>query len=254
MQIFSKINGNHSVIMRPEVPNGYGIIIAGGSTGYVSENSSDFHEIDEKRELLQHLIEQGYTIGYCNHANKKHWGNPEAIKNMQGLHHVLVEQCNINPYVHVLGVSMGGVTCLNILASNDIPIMSTVLINPVLDLSSHRSYITKKEGIDRIGYEIAEAYNIPHNQVDAWFENDTILDKELFSCPCLVTHGDGDRAVRWQNNALVFTKLSLNCHLQVQLHIVKNAGHNDPKLLGDYTRIREFFQQSEPKEFSFTQK
>ncbi|OEH94313.1 hypothetical protein [Bacillus solimangrovi] len=235
--MFTSIQGQHVYFSYPAGTYQFrgGVILLGGTGGYVNGKTTDIHDKPERMEFVRELNEQGYVVGYSN-AYNRNWGSKKAMKAISNLYEMMERRFHILNPVHLIGISMGSILGLQLTMKKRIPVETLTLIKPVMDLPTHRNYILKLEKKDRIGKELSKAYDLPVSKVNDFLESYE-LDHESFSnIPCQIYCGEDDEIAPLKNNIEPFSKISSDSNLPTRFTIVEEAKHTDDE---------RFFQHSE---------
>lgn len=243
---FINLNGQWAYVSVPANPNGYAVFLIGGSIGFVSENSTDWHENPFKTFFLSSLTESGYTIAYSNTHGGLNWGNTASIQDVHNLYNYLLEHYNINHKVHIFSISSGGILTLRLMTEKTIPIRSVAFSQPLLNFKGQRQYEQEIGNDDSIGLSFAKAHSIPIENLNEYFEQLGINNGVLSPVPCKIWHGTGDKNVPVHINALYFVQLRLTHHLPVSLDVQPDVGH-DPQgaCYSNHFDIIKFFKTYE---------
>lgn len=248
---FVNLDGQWAYIGQPEPSNGYGVIFLGGSTAFVSNNSSDWHEDVNKRALFNALLAAGYTIGYSN-AHGANFGNDKALQDIKHLHEYMVKETGIHESVHLFAISMGGLLALRLMKNVDF-VRSVAFSQPLLNVKDQRTYendYIKQNHLgmdDPMGHAIASAHERDYRTVDPYIDETFALENlALAPVPCKIWHGTGDENVPAEINALPFAALRMKHKLPIALEIAQGVGH-DPNgaCYSDHHGIIAFFRQNE---------
>ncbi|TXC90767.1 hypothetical protein FS935_12725 [Metabacillus litoralis] len=165
MERFFQIETEWNVIQIPPKPNGFAVFILGDRSDFVDSSSSFWHQHYGRYQLMQDLIDNGYTLMHSN-LYGNNWGSPRAVTMAKQLYHLAMKKEILNPRIHLLVDGMGGLTALQMM--QDIPekIRSVAMLNPCLDLKAHLEKEKEhKFFYKRLRKEISEAYLIEPKKI-----------------------------------------------------------------------------------------
>jgi hypothetical protein len=164
---FFQLETEWNVVHLPTRPNGFGILILGDRSDFVDENSSFWHQHYGRNQLIEDLMNQGYTLFHSN-LYGSNWGSPRAVTMAKQLYHLIMKKEILNKRVHLLTEGMGGLTALQLMEAIPDKIRSVAMLNPCLDLQAH----LEKEKEHRFFYkrlvkEISTAYGVDEKNVQS---------------------------------------------------------------------------------------
>ncbi len=180
-----QLDGEWTIVLVPERPNGFGIFIIGGLTHFVDDNTSFWLQNHTRQKMIADFLDAGYTV-YTSNLYGRHWGSPKAVKLTERIYNLVHKQEILNPRIHVVAEGMG-VLAANAFLNNRQPLIrSAALFNPCFDVKS----LVHQEELNRLFYkrlvkEMARAYEIQSEEVISKIE-----EKEMITstCPIKVWH------------------------------------------------------------------
>ncbi|MFC0524789.1 hypothetical protein ACFFGV_14520 [Pontibacillus salicampi] len=170
----------------PEKPNGFLVLYLGDAGHYVEEHQSFWSEHPARAELLQSLLNRGYTLFTC-HLYGNGWGSPKTTHLLQQVFQTVKRQEIVNPFIHVVSEGMGTYTAFRWELKYDIPIRSHIMFTPCLDLKAmYNQEQSNQLYFKKLNKELAKAYEIEEKQT----EEQVIQPATLVStkAPSLIFH------------------------------------------------------------------
>ncbi|PYZ97443.1 alpha/beta hydrolase [Alteribacter lacisalsi] len=174
------MEGEQAVVHLPERPNGFLILLLGDVNHYVEKNTSLWHQNPGRRQFIELLKEEGYTIVYSN-QHGRHWGNDEAYRLTKRVIKETLRTEILNSRIHVFAEGMGALLALRLMADHPGMLRSVVLYNPCLNLKTYLEH--EKSNLffyKRFKKELAEAYG----EDEAIQERAVELPSELWKRTC----------------------------------------------------------------------
>ncbi|MRX73474.1 hypothetical protein GJU40_15125 [Bacillus lacus] len=162
---FFKIEGEWSVIHYPYRPNGFGVFILGDKQQFVDGKSSFWQQHIGRKQLLDALLLEGYTVFYSN-LYGKHWNSLRSIDLARKTIHIVLKKEILNKKIHLLAEGMGALTSLEIMNSPSAQIRSAAMLNPCLDLPAQ--ILLEKQNrfyFKKLLMELAAAHGIDQKEV-----------------------------------------------------------------------------------------
>lgn len=165
MERFFKLDTEWNVLHLPPKPNGFAVFIIGDRSDFVDEDSSFWHQNYGRYQLVQQLLNQGYTL-YHSNLFGNNWGSPRALTMAMQLYHVVMKKEILNPKIHLLVDGMGGLTAIQMMQKMSDKIRSVAMLNPCLDLKAHlENEKEHKFFYKRLKREIGEAYEVDSKKI-----------------------------------------------------------------------------------------
>jgi hypothetical protein len=165
-----KIEDEHCVSYIPERPNGFGVMIIGDYSNYITENGWFWEDSLGRLSIINKLLESGYTIFSVN-LTTKHWGNENAFSKLVKLYHYIIRHEIINKKIHLLTEGIGAVF-INELVTKMGCIRSITCIDPHFNLKDCISLEeNQKIFYKRTLNEISDAYQIRHDKLNNFINN-----------------------------------------------------------------------------------
>ncbi|WP_078595291.1 hypothetical protein [Evansella clarkii] len=160
-----KIENVECLVHLPARPNGFGVLILGDRNHYVEGGISFWQQHTARKQLLQSLVNEGYTVFYSG-IGEMHWGSDKYMALTDRLiRHVLKNEI-LNRKIHILAEGMGALLAVRLMVRSPDSLRSVTLFNPCLDLDKHLS----EEKINRFFYkrfvkELVNAYCVKEEEV-----------------------------------------------------------------------------------------
>ncbi|PKG25523.1 lipase family protein [Niallia nealsonii] len=125
-----------NMIHYPPQPNGFGVLIIGDDRNFVNKSTSFWTQNEGKKQLVESLLEKGYTIFYSN-LYGKNWGSNQACQLAERLYQYVIRSEILNQKIHLIAEGMGTLTAIRLMKEMKGNIRSAVLFNPILSLKDH---------------------------------------------------------------------------------------------------------------------
>lgn len=189
------LNNELCIIHYPYKPNGFGVLINGGKEQYVEQNKSNWLDNYNRRNILEALMAEGYTVFYSNFG-KEHMGNERSIEQVKDLYEYVKRTEILNEKIHIIAEGTGALIASNLLENKAGMIRSIVFINPIfslnwlLDLLKNQPFMYK-----RALKVIADAYSIHEDQCEKLIkkkDGKVILHKLPYIIIHILEHGIQD--------------------------------------------------------------
>jgi hypothetical protein len=165
-QRFFQLDDQWCVIHLPERPNGFALFIIGDTNHFVNEHTSYWIEHQGRRNLLDQMLEYGYTVFY-SHLYGRHWGCPKAVRLAKQLIYYVLKSEILNNRIYILAEGMGSLIALQLLEAMPKQIRAVVMLTPCLDLRAQLEYEKENQFFyKRMVKEIAHAYDIAETNVE----------------------------------------------------------------------------------------
>ncbi|HEX6923008.1 MAG TPA: alpha/beta hydrolase [Bacillales bacterium] len=172
----------------PEKPNGFAVMVIGDTNHYVNEKSSLWEEQEDRRQLLDTLLFEGYTVIYSN-LYGKHWGNPDSCRLAEDLVHLIMKEETLNSGIHLLAEGMGALTALGLMENSALEIRSAAFINPCMDLNVYIKDVKETKWFyKRLLQQISEAYRVPIHSVRKLVSRAQSLEDYQSKVPVQIWH------------------------------------------------------------------
>ncbi|MBD8067549.1 hypothetical protein [Bacillus sp. PS06] len=133
---FFQLDGEWCVVHLPNKPNGFAVFVIGDKNHFVEENSSFWVQNLGRLQLIEYLLDQGYTVFYSN-LYGKHWGSGRAVSLALRLYHIIVKTEILNKRIHILAEGMGSLVALQLMNDRLEHIRSVVMMNPCISMKQH---------------------------------------------------------------------------------------------------------------------
>ncbi|MDQ0207929.1 alpha/beta fold hydrolase [Alkalicoccobacillus murimartini] len=163
---YFKWKGRWSVKFLPEKPNGFAVYLLSGQDRTVEDSSSIWETHPEKKIVLEHLLNNGYTV-FTSDLHPHHWGNEAACAHSEQLIHFLLKSEIINKRIHVFAEGWGAVLAIKLLARKHVNIRSMLFFNPCIYLESY--YDLEKQNrlyYKKIKNELSTAYGTKPERIN----------------------------------------------------------------------------------------
>jgi hypothetical protein len=168
------IDNEHCVTYIPEKPNGFGLMIIGDNSNYVTSESWFWEDSIGRFSILSKLLDEGYTVFSVN-LTGNYWGNNSVFNLIMKLYDHVIKREIINQSIHLLTEGKGALIINKIL--NEIKKFRTIsCIDPLFSLKD--SIILEEN--QRVYYktslkEISEAYNLKENEVFSYLLKNEVI-------------------------------------------------------------------------------
>lgn len=182
-----KLNNDYCIIHYPEKPNGFGVLIIGGEEQYVNGQDSNWLSNNNRHNILQSLIDDGYTVYYPN-FNKNHMGNAPSVEQVTSLYEYIKRTEILNERIHIIAEGIGALIAMDLLKNKNEIIRSIAFINPIfsiqwlLNLIKDQPFLYKKTIQD-----IAKAFNISEEKCEKTIKAQEISRHQI-SYPFVIIH------------------------------------------------------------------
>ncbi|MGB8000124.1 MAG: hypothetical protein WCF60_08575 [Anaerobacillus sp.] len=180
-----QLDGEWTIVLVPERPNGFGVFIIGGLTHFVDSETSFWLQNHTRSRIIEELLEAGYTI-YTSNLYGRHWGSPKAAKLTERIYNLVHKQEILNPKVHILAEGMGVLASNAFLKNRMSQVRSAALLNPCFDVKK----LIQQEQENRLFYkrllrEIARGYEVESDNILQELDKQEI---EVAKCPIKIWH------------------------------------------------------------------
>ncbi|MCA0172321.1 hypothetical protein [Bacillus sp. RAR_GA_16] len=170
-----QLDGEWTIVLVPERPNGFGVFIIGGLTHFVDAETSFWLQNHTRHGMITDFLNAGYTV-YTSNLYGRHWGSPKAVKLTERIYKLVHKQEILNSKIHVVAEGMGVLAASAFLKNREPIIRSAALLNPCFDVKS----LVHQEQMNRLFYkrlvkEMAKAYEIENEQVISEIEKKDII-------------------------------------------------------------------------------
>ena len=198
------------------------------------------------------LVKAGWHLAYLKAPDL--FGSPKAVKKWEAFHEVMVKEYGLHPKPGLIGLSRGGLYCMNWAAAHPDKTLAVYLDNAVCDFKSWPGGQVKKLGTGK-GSEgewkkLLAAYDFKGDgEAVAYKLNpvDNLAPLAKAKIPLLLVYGDKDTVVpHAENSELVFDRYkALGGPVE---RVVKPGQDHHPHGLKDVTPVVKFFTDAlEPK-------
>lgn len=154
-----------NMIHYPPQPNGFGILIIGDDRNFVNKSTSFWTQNEGKKQLVESLLEKGYTIFYSN-LYGKNWGSNQACQLAKRLYQYVIRSEILNQKIHLIAEGMGTLTAIQLMKEMKGNIRSVVLFNPILSLQDHLEREKEhKFFLKKLCTEISVAFHLNEEEV-----------------------------------------------------------------------------------------
>lgn len=194
------------------------------------------------------LVKAGWHLAYVRVPDL--FGAPKAMKHWEQFHETMVNEYGLHAKPGLIGLSRGGLYCMNWAAAHPDKTLAVYLDNAVCDFKSWPGGMPKKLGkgagspgewknlLAAYGFRNdAEAIAYKGNPVD------NLAPLAKAGIPLLLVYGDKDRVVPHDENSEVVYDRYKKLEGSVQ-RIVKPGQDHHPHGLRDVTPIVSFFNES----------
>ncbi|MFO0809733.1 MAG: alpha/beta hydrolase [Gemmataceae bacterium] len=191
------------------------------------------------------LVKTGWHLAYVKVPDL--FGSPKAIGKWEKFHEAMVTEYGLNAKPGLIGLSRGGLYCMNWTATHPERALAIYLDNAVCDFKSWPGGQPKKLGIgkgsDGEWRKLLAAYDFKSNEdAVAYRRNpvDNLLPLAKAKIPILLVYGDKDTIVpHMENSELVYLRYKeLGGPIE---RIVKAGQDHHPHGLKDVTPVVKFF-------------
>lgn len=162
---FFKIENEWNVVHIPEKPSGFGVLIIGDKNHYVDNRTSFWIQHYGRKQLLQLLHDEGYTVFYSN-LYGRHWGSPKATLLAKQLYYIVQKQEILNNKIHIIAEGMGALTALQLMEIMKDKIRSVSFLNPCIQLHAQLNHERENKFFyKRMLKELSIAYNLDERKI-----------------------------------------------------------------------------------------
>jgi hypothetical protein len=221
---FFMIEDQWSVIHLPYKPNGFGVMLIGDTNHYVDKGTSLWIQNSARGQLIEWLLDKGYTIFYSNLFGR-HWGSTKALDVSLKLYHHVMKNEILNKKIHLVVEGMGGLLALKLMEKLEDNIRSIAMVNPCLYLQKHfNREKTNKLFYKRLKRELSIAYEVDEKEVDSLVSSE-LLSRNLSpnNIPTKIWHAAigskyhvGDHSRRYE----AFRKIN-GTPIELSLHLIE---------------------------------
>lgn len=191
-----------NMIHYPHRPNGFGILIIGDERNFVTDKNSFWNQNEGKRNLIESLLDNGYTIFYSN-LYGKNWGSEKALQLAKRLYEHIIRTEILNHRIHIIAEGMGTLTAIRLMMEMKDNIRSVVLFNPILSLKEHLEREKEhKFFIKKLTNEISIAFNTNKNELTEMLEEKKEPRLEETETPTKIIHILHNGRSYYQSNSL----------------------------------------------------
>ncbi|ANB57344.1 hypothetical protein GFC29_3621 [Anoxybacillus sp. B7M1] len=164
-QRFFQLDDQWCIIHVPERPNGFGVLLLGDVNHYVTENASFWTEHEGRRQLLDDLLQYGYTI-FSSHLYGRHWGSDQALRLAKQLIYYVLKSEILNHRIYLLAEGMGALAALRLMEEISPQIRAVAMFSPCLNLRAQLEYEKENKFFyKRLVNDIADAYRVDKTKV-----------------------------------------------------------------------------------------
>ncbi|MDF2607646.1 MAG: hydrolase [Bacillales bacterium] len=169
------IQGEKCITYIPEKPNGFGLMIIGDKTNYITSNSWFWEDSPGRYNILSRLLDDGYTVFSVN-LSGNHWGNNSVSNLIIKLYNHVLKNEILNPSIHLL-TEGNGALLINSLLKEISKFRSISCIDPLFSI---KDCILLEEN-QRIYYktslkEICEAYKLKENEIFSFLLRNELVE------------------------------------------------------------------------------
>lgn len=124
------------IVHYPEKPSGFGVLIIGDTQHFVDEKSSFWLQHYGRNQMLNELLDAGYTV-FTSNLYGKHWGSENAAELIELLYGYLMKTEILNRKIHIITEGMGSLLLpkLNQKLLNNI--RSICIVSPCVSLRDY---------------------------------------------------------------------------------------------------------------------
>ncbi|WP_445486671.1 hydrolase [Niallia sp. 03133] len=191
-----------NMIHYPPQPNGFGVLIIGDDRHYVNKTNSFWTQNEGKKQLVQSLLEKGYTIFYSN-LYGKNWGSSEACNLAKRLYEFIIRTEILNQKIHIIAEGMGALIAIKLMNEMKGSIRSIVLFNPILSLIEHLEREKEhKFFFKKLCNEISIAFHLDEDELFSFLQKNKDFKLEEADLPVKIFHILHDGKSYYQSNSL----------------------------------------------------
>ena len=199
------------------------------------------------------LVKAGWHLAYLKVPDM--FGSPKAVKQWERFYDAMVKDHGMHPKPGLIGLSRGGLYCMNWAATHPDQTLAVYLDNAVCDFKSWPGGARRKLGASTAGSDaewkkMLAAYDFKtDDEAVAYKFNpvDNLAPVAKAKIPLLLVYGDADKAVPHpENSELVYDRYkALGGPVE---RVVKPGQDHHPHGLKDVTPVIKFFTDAlEPK-------
>ena len=191
------------------------------------------------------LVKAGWHLAYLSVPDL--FGSPKAMKHWETFHEAMVKEYGMHPKPGLIGLSRGGLYCMNWAASHPDKTLAVYLDNAVCDFKSWPGGQPKKLGIGK-GSEaewkkLLTAYDFKNDGEAVSYKLnpvDNLVPLAKAKVPLLLVYGDKDAVVpHAENSELVYARYTaLGGPVE---RVVKPGQDHHPHGLKDVSPLVKFF-------------
>ncbi|GKU81776.1 hydrolase [Niallia sp. NCCP-28] len=191
-----------NMIHYPPQPNGFGVLIIGDDRNFVNQSTSFWTQNEGKKQLVESLLEKGYTIFYSN-LYGKNWGSNQACQLAERLYRYVIRSEILNQKIHLIAEGMGALTAIQLMKEMKVNIRSVVLFNPILSLKDHIEREKEhKFFFKKLCNEISVAFHLNEEEVLPFLKGRKEILLEETSAPVKIIQILHDGKSYYQSNYL----------------------------------------------------
>ncbi len=198
------------------------------------------------------LVKAGWHLAYLKTPDL--FGSPKAITKWETFHAAMVENYSMHPKPGLIGLSRGGLYCMNWAAAHPDQTLAVYLDNAVCDFKSWPGGVPKKlgtgKGSEAEWKKLLAAYDFKRDADALAYKLNPVDNLALLAeakVPLLLVYGDKDTVVpHAENSELVYDRYkALGGPVE---RVVKPGQDHHPHGLKDVTPVVKFFAAAlEPK-------
>ncbi|HET7629708.1 MAG TPA: hypothetical protein VFK44_15145 [Bacillales bacterium] len=188
----------------PDHPNGYCVMILGDLNHFVNESRSLWEESEQRRHLVETLLDNGYTVFY-SHLYGAHWGNDDSIKLSEDLIHHVLSKGILNERIHLLAEGIGALTALGLMERNGRKIRSAAFVNPCLDLKAYVNEAAETRwSYKKLIKQLADAYQLPVESIHEVIEDKHDITALNAKVPVKIWHSTSSHVYPFKVHSRVY--------------------------------------------------
>jgi pimeloyl-ACP methyl ester carboxylesterase len=199
------------------------------------------------------LAKEGWHLAYLKVPDL--FGSPKAVKHWEAFHAAMVKDYGMHPKPGLIGLSRGGLYCMNWAVGHPDKTLAVYLDNAVCDFKSWPGGARRKLGASTAGSDaewkkMLEAYDFKSDEEAVAYKLnpvDNLAPVAKAKIPLLLVYGDAGKAVpHAENSELVYDRYkTLGGPVE---RVVKPGEDHHPHGLKDVTTVVKFFTDAlEPK-------
>ncbi|MCA0987796.1 hypothetical protein [Guptibacillus algicola] len=180
-----QLDGEWTIVLVPEKPNGFGVFIFGDVSHFVDSETSFWLQNHTRASVIGELLQAGYTV-YTSNLYGRHWGSEASIRLAERIYKLVHKQEILNDKIHILAEGMGVLAANSFQHNKSSRIRSAAYLNPCINVKD----LILREQKHKLFYkrlikEIALAYGIDRENV---LETLASKEIEIARCPVKVWH------------------------------------------------------------------